>query len=148
MPYFIDTSALFKRYQPEQGTDLVCQILEDTNEPVFISSLSIIEVVSNLKRLSEIDKITTEEQFYLQRSFFYRDINTLGIRVLDITPTDIIKAEGFILKRYMKPIDSIQLAVALNIPLAGMTFVSSDQRFCNIAKAEELLILNPEKPIL
>lgn len=76
------------------------------------------------------------------------DIDTLGIRVLDITPADIIKAEGFILKRYMKPIDSIQLAVALNIPLAGMTFVSSDQRLCNIAKAEELLILNPEKPIL
>jgi predicted nucleic acid-binding protein len=147
MPYFIDTIALFKRYQPEQGTNLVCQILED-NEPVFISSISIIEVVSNLKRLSEIDKITTEEQFYLQRSFFYRDINTLGIRVLDITPIDIIKAEGFILKRYMKPIDSIQLAVALNIPLAGLIFVSSDKRLCNIAKAEELLILNPEKPIL
>lgn len=48
----------------------------------------------------------------------------------------------------MKPIDSIQLAVALNIPLAGLIFVSSDQRLCNIAKAKELLILNPEKPIL
>ena len=48
----------------------------------------------------------------------------------------------------MKPIDSIQFAVALNIPLAGLTFVSSDQRLCNIAKAEELLILNPENSLL
>jgi hypothetical protein len=51
-----------------------------------------------------------------------------------------------IIKRYMKSIDSIQLAIALNIPLDGMTFVSSDQRLCNIAKAEGLLVLNPEDP--
>lgn len=146
MPFFIDTSVLFKRYQPEQGTDLVCQILENANQRVFISSISIIEVISNLKRLSEIDKITTEEQFHFQRSFFYQDINNLDITVLDVTDRDIIRAESLILKRYMKAIDSIQLAVALNIPLNDLTFVSSDQRLCKTAKAEGLLILNPENP--
>lgn len=143
MPLFTDTSALFKRYQPEEGTDIVCQILEDANQPVYISSISIIEIVSNLKRLFEIDKITTKEQFYLQRSFFYQDINTLDITVLDVMAEDIIKAESLILKRYMKPIDSIQLAVALNIQSNELTFVSSDQKLCNIAKDEGLLILNP-----
>src|SRR4030042_4291507 len=125
MALFIDTSALFKRYQPEEGTDLVCNIIEDVNQSVFISSISIVEVISNLKRLFEIDKITTEEQFHQQRSFFYQDISTLGITVLDVTGEDIIKAESLILKRYMNPLDSIQLAIALNLQEDDLTFVSS-----------------------
>lgn len=144
MPFFIDTSALFKRYQPEQGTNLICQILENVNERLFISSISVIEVISNLKRLFEIDKLTSEEQFYLQRSFFYQDINNLGITVLELTDQDIIRAENLIVKRYMKSIDSIQLSIALNIPVDDITFVSSDQRLCYIAKTEGLSILNPE----
>ncbi|MBM4140398.1 MAG: type II toxin-antitoxin system VapC family toxin [Nitrospira sp.] len=143
MPFFIDTSALFKRYQPEQGSDIVCKILEEANQPVFISSLSVIEVISNLKRLFEVDKITTEEQFHQQRLFFYQDINTLGITVLDMSAEDIIKAENLILKRYMKPLDSIQLAIALNLQKDDLTFVSSDQRLCKIAESEGLMTLNP-----
>jgi predicted nucleic acid-binding protein len=143
MPFFIDTSALFKRYQPEQGTDIVCNILENAKQPVFISSISIIEVISNLKRLLEIDKITTEDQFKQQRSFFYQDINALGLTVLDVTAEDIIRAESLILKRYMKALDSIQLAIALNLQEDDITFVSSDQRLSKIAELEGLLALTP-----
>lgn len=77
MPFFIDTSALFKRYQPEKGTALVSRILEESDEPIFISSITIVEIISNLKRLCKIDKITTEEQFIKQRTFFYQDIGAL-----------------------------------------------------------------------
>lgn len=143
MSFFIDTSALFKRYQLEHGTDLVCKLLEESNQPVYISSISIIEIVSNLRRLFEIDKITTEEQFLQQRAFFYQDITSLGITILDVTADDIVNAESLILKRYMKPIDSIQLALALNLQQDDVTFVSSDQRLCKIAETEGLLILTP-----
>lgn len=143
MPYFIDTSALFKRYQPEKGTALVSQILQESDEPVFISSITIIEIVSNLKRLCEVDKITTEEQFSKQRTFFYQDIGTLNITILDVSAEDLIKAEDLILKRYMKPVDSIQLAIALNLKRNNVTFVSSDRRLCKIAEAEGLDTLTP-----
>jgi len=146
MPFFIDTSALFKRYQVEEGTEKICQIIEDKDQSVFISSITIIEVISNLKRLFEIDKITTEEQFQFQRSFFYQDIDNFGIAVLDITPADIIRADNLIMKKYMKPVDSIQLAIALNLPVNNLSFVCADQSLCEIAAAEGLLILNPEKP--
>ncbi len=144
--FFIDTSALFKRYQPEQGTDIICQIVEDTTQPVFISSISIIEVISNLRRLFEIDKVTTEEQFLLQRSFFYKDATEFDIKILDVTSDDMVMAEGLILKRYMKPVDSIQLAVALNLGLNDLIFVSSDKRLNYIARSDGLLTLNPEYP--
>jgi len=133
MPYFVDTSALFKRYQSEKGTGLVCRILEKTDQQAFISSITIIEIISNLRRLYEVDRITTEEQFLQQRSFFYEDINRLGITILDFTAEDIIKAEDLILKRYMKPVDSIQLAIALNLRRDNMTFVSADRKLCRIA---------------
>jgi predicted nucleic acid-binding protein len=143
MPYFVDTSALFKRYQSEKGTALVCRVLEATDQPAFISSITIIEMISNLRRLCEVDKITTEEQFLQQRTFFYKDISTLGITILDLTADDIIKAEDLILKRYMKPVDSIQLAIALNLRRDNMTFVSADRKLCKIAAEEGLDILTP-----
>ena len=143
MPYFIDTSALFKRYQPEKGTALVSQILQESEEPVFISSITIIEIVSNLKSLCDVDKITTEEQFLKQRTFFYHDIDTLNITILDVSAEDLIKAEDLILKRYMKPVDSIQLAIALNLKSDNVVFVSSDRRPYKIATAEGLDTLIP-----
>lgn len=84
MPYFIDTSAFFKRYQLEKGTALVSQILETSDQPVFIAALSIVEIISNLRRLFEVDKITSEDQFLQQRAFFYQDINTLK-RILPVS---------------------------------------------------------------
>jgi predicted nucleic acid-binding protein len=143
MPYFVDTSALFKRYQPEKGTALVSQILEEADEPIFISSITIIEIVSNLKRLCEVDKITTEEQFLTQRTFFYQDIGVLNITILDVSAEDVIKAEDLILRRYMKPIDSIQLAIALNLKVDNIIFVSSDRRLCKVADEEGLKTLTP-----
>ena len=143
MPFFIDTSALFKRYQLEKGTVIVSQLLEESDEPVFISSITIVEIISNLKRLCEIDKITTEEQFIKQRTFFYQDIGALDITILDVTAEDIIKAEDLILKRYMKPVDSIQLAIALNLKRDNVTFVSSDRRLCKVSAEEGLDTLTP-----
>ncbi len=139
MPFFIDTSALFKRYQAEKGTALVSRILEESDDPIFISSITIIEIISNLKRLCEIDKITTEEQFLKQRTFFYQDIGALNITILDVSAEDIIKAEDLILKRYMKPVDSVQLAIALNLKRDNVTFVSSDRRLCKLQLKSHLI---------
>lgn len=143
MPFFIDTSALFKRYQVEKGTGVVCDILEKGDSDLFMSSLTIIEVVSNLKRLFEIDRVTTQEQFATQRSFFYHDIDNLNITILDVTSDDIIRADELILKRYMKPIDSIQLAIALNLKINKLAFVAADKKLCNVAREEGLRVVNP-----
>jgi predicted nucleic acid-binding protein len=143
MSFFIDTSALFKRYQPEKGTAVVARIIEDRSQPLYISSITIVEMVSNLKRLFEIDKITTEEQFHQQRDFFYKDVVTLDMTILDVTAEDIIKAEELILKRYMKSVDSIQLAIALNLKSDDVTFVSADYRLCKIAAEEGLASVTP-----
>ncbi len=145
MPFFIDTSALFKRYQMEKGTDKISDLIEKSRENIFISSLTVVEVISNLKRLHEIDHLTSDRDFVQQRLFFYNDIEQFEITILDVTTDDIIKAEELILKRYMKPVDAIQVAVALNNFSIKPTFVSSDQKLCSIAHQEGLSIFNPEE---
>jgi len=134
MPFFLDTSALFKRYQVENGTEVINELLEEGAGKLFVSSLTVVEITSNLKRLCAVDKVTHEEQYQDQRLFFFHDLDDLGIVVLGISTTDIIKADELIQKRYMKPIGSLQLAIALNNFPADLTFVSADKKLCDIAK--------------
>jgi len=47
------------------------------------------------------------------------------------------------MKRYMKPIDSVQLAIAMNLKRDNVTFISSDRRLCKIAAEEGLDTLTP-----
>ena len=63
MPFFLDTSALFKRYQLEKGTEVVNKLLEKSAGNLFISALTVVEITSNLKRICAVDKVTTEEQY-------------------------------------------------------------------------------------
>lgn len=84
--------------------------------------------------------VTTREQFNTQRSFFYHDIDGLGITILDVTSEEIIRADELILKRYMKPVDAIQLAVASTIKIGKVTFVCADRGLCRIARAEGLRV--------
>ena len=60
--YFIDTSALFKRYVEEQGSEVVDSIFSESAEK-HISTISILELLSNLQRLHLIDKIMSSSQF-------------------------------------------------------------------------------------
>ena len=46
--YFIDTSALFKRYFPEQGTEQIDDIFNEADSNFYISDITIIEIVLNL----------------------------------------------------------------------------------------------------
>ena len=145
MPVFLDTSALFKRYQVENGTAIVNELVESGAGDLFISSLTIVEITSNLKRLCAVDKVTNESQYQDQRLFFFHDLDDLNIVVLGITTSDIIKADELIQKRYMKPVDALQLAIALNNFPTDLIFVSADNKLCDIAQDEGLKALNPNR---
>ena len=50
MTLFVDTSALVKAFQKEQGTDEVIEQLQDENNEIVISELSRLEYKSTLFR--------------------------------------------------------------------------------------------------
>ena len=140
--YFIDTSALFKRYIPEPGTDELDNILNQ--EGIFyISELSIIEVISNLKRKNEISGEINEELYEKIKSEFFNDIAEEKIRTARISSDTIIEAINIIDQNYVTPIDSLQLSAAVQIKSewGNVVFICSDEKLGNLAEKHGLEVL-------
>lgn len=140
--YFIDTSALFKRYIPEPGTDELDNILNQ--EGIFyISELTIIEVISNLKRKNEISGEIDKELYEKIKSEFFNDIAEEKIRTARISSDTIIEAINIIDQNYITPIDSLQLAAAVQIKSewGNVVFICSDEKLGNLAEKHALEVL-------
>jgi predicted nucleic acid-binding protein len=140
--YFLDTSALFKRYVEETGSDVV-ERLFNAHCSCFISSLTLVEVVSNLRRLVDVDGVLTEEEFIRIRGLFLAEVADLTLQVLDMTPKVIMRSLEICSSAYTSPIDAVQLASALSIP-GGSTFLGSDKRLLRMAAMSGLNTINPE----
>lgn len=67
--YFIDTGALFKRCVEESGSNIVNRLLEE-EDSCYISILTLNEVISNFKRLVEIDGLLSDDEFKLVKGIF------------------------------------------------------------------------------
>lgn len=135
--YFIDTSALFKRYIHETGTDEMDSIFEKTGS-IVISNLTIVELVSKLKRLVDIERVISVDVYNSIKSEFFRDIADTRIRVEPVSSVVIITSLDLINKKYVTPIDSIQLATVLGLKesFSNVSFVCSDRKLCQLAVNE------------
>ncbi|MGE5578124.1 MAG: type II toxin-antitoxin system VapC family toxin [Syntrophothermus sp.] len=144
--YFLDTSALFKRYIKEAGSDNVASLFE-RQARFTIASLTISEVLANLRRLVDVDKLLDDGEYARLKSLFLGDISDGFLDVVEVTTSIILESAEIVSKRFLTPIDSIQLATAL---LANdgedLIFVCADDRLCQRATAEGLKVYNPLKP--
>jgi predicted nucleic acid-binding protein len=140
--YFLDTSALFKRYADEPGAEAINIVFaEKANR--FISQLTITEVTSNLKRLVEIDRLITETEFRQVLKVFLGDIASGAIYTLDVTPKIVLSSIDLCSESYLTPIDALQLATALSIISANPVFVCSDHKLLKSVEKHGLQLLNP-----
>ena len=67
---FVDTSALVKRYSEEVGTAVVDELIEDTDEPILITSLTVIEMTSAFRRKFNRGELTEHQRDDLLIAFF------------------------------------------------------------------------------
>ena len=137
--YFIDTSALFKRYIPEKGTDQLDEIFS-LSKYLYISDLTIVEIVSNLKRKNEIVNEIDRDLYLKIKKEFFNDIAQGSIQTISVSSEIIIKALDLIDKKYITPMDSVQLATAiqLNSKLEDVVFVCSDKKLAKLAEEYEV----------
>lgn len=84
--YFIDTSALFRRYIDESGTAEIDEIFA-YNDHYYISDLTIVEFISNLQRMHQIEEIIGQESFTAIKAQFFHDIADKIITTEPVTPT-------------------------------------------------------------
>lgn len=141
--YFIDTSALFKRYVEEEGSTVVNQIF-DANVNRFISILTLSEVVSNLKRLVEIDAVINNEEFAMVKETFLSEIGIDHLHIIEASPEIVLQSLELCSKQYLAPLDAIQLATALSINDYNPVFLCADHKLTRTAIKLGLETLNPE----
>ena len=147
--YFIDSSALVKRYITETGSAWVLGLFDPTlDNEVFIAAVTSVEIIAAITRrsrggsISIRDAAMTRNQF---RSDLRKDYQTIEITE-SIINSGMALAETYGLRGY----DAIQLAIgrAVNTLSIGngllpITFVSADNE-CNAAVTSEgLMIENP-----
>ena len=143
--FFVDTSAVAKRYLTEVGSAWVQTWIEpNAGHVILISDLTSVEMFSLLARkrrenaLSETDLAAAQTDF-----LFHVEAEYLSV-LLDIPV--LIQARALVNRHPLRALDSIQLAAAkhastlLNEP---MTFVSADNNLLTAARIEGFATDNP-----
>ncbi|TDA67734.1 MAG: PIN domain-containing protein [Clostridia bacterium] len=142
--FFFDTSALFKRYRWEEGSNVVAGILQQ-DAVFYISAITLCEVISNLRRLADVDGLISPQEFEVLRATFLGDVGERLFEVIEVTADIILTATDLASQKYIAPLDAIQIATALSVP-EKPAFVCADQKLIRIAVASGLHVMDPLHP--
>jgi len=145
--FYMDTSALVKRYWPEQGTDAVDEIFGHpaASDRLVTSFLTILEATSAVHRLTTSGRFAdalADEILARVR----RDLEEL----VTVWPLDnVVGAQAIqvIEQHRLRSADAIHVATALAIASADsgrfLVMVSADREMCSAARSAGLRVLNP-----
>jgi len=147
--YFLDTSALVKRYVPELGSNWIQSItVPAAGNFLAISQITWVEVCSAFSRRQREGSLSGDEVDQLMGDF--RTDFDNQYEVLEVDRTLIETAGALVMQNPLRAYDSVQLASALrvqstlvSVPDTQLIFVSADNRLLNIAHSEGLAIDNP-----
>jgi predicted nucleic acid-binding protein len=149
--FFLDSSALVKRYVPEAGSEWVTSLTKPaTRHGVYVARISLVEIISALARRARSADISTSDvaaaQAQLGLDFAKR------YRVVEMTADIVGNAANVASRHALRAYDAVQLAAAVTIHarrsvrrLSPLTFVSSDQQLNEAASAEGLLVDDPNQ---
>lgn len=147
--YFLDSSAVVKRYVREVGTVWTIRLFRQTPPNAFyVARITSAEVVSAFARRLR-GKSLTARQTDKAPARFRRDFQRRFFKI-DADATLIEKATDLADKHALRGYDAIQLAAALTannariaISTSALIFVCADDALRNAAQAEGLLVDNP-----
>jgi predicted nucleic acid-binding protein len=147
--YFLDSSALIKRYVVEPGTVWVRSITNrSSGNTVMIAHITQIEIVSGASRRAREGTLTPRTARAV-RLLIDRHARR-EYMVLGLTPQVVQRAEDLLTVHPLRAYDSVQLASALEsntrLVAAGLSpllFVSADVRLLTVATTEGLITADP-----
>ena len=147
--YFIDSSALVKRYVPETGSSWIQSITDRaTSNYLGVTRITWVEVNSAFARRQREGSLEVDELNIIEQKFRYDFFNQYDIIEVDRPICEV--AGQLVLKHLLRAYDAVQLASALRCrsgltqtPGTQLVFVSADNRLLNIAQTESLVTDNP-----
>ena len=146
--YFFDTSALFKRYHREPGTDAVDAAFAVPAIRIA-SDLALIELASTLARRVRMQQITVQD-FQAAKAAIAQDTQDRGVLCIEgLGEADKADAarllEQYGLTRELRTLDALHLAVMRRLgPEALAAVYCADRRLTAILEAEGFTVINPE----
>ncbi|MBI2895816.1 MAG: type II toxin-antitoxin system VapC family toxin [Deltaproteobacteria bacterium] len=137
MIYFLDASALAKRYLVEVGTDRV-RLLFRRNAEIVVSRISEVEVASALvRRMSAGDLDEHDAEMHL--ATLTQDMAAFA--VVEIRKPVVASARELVREHGLRAYDAMQLAAALRAKgTAPITFLCADGELADAAVAERLRV--------
>jgi uncharacterized protein len=146
--YFVDSSALVKRYLVEVGSTWLENLLRQPSNDILIAEITQVEVIAAITRRGRSTSISSQDAVKACNRF-KADVSS-EYQVASLTNTMIksavFQAETHALRGY----DAIQLAIALEVNrtalangLPALTFTSADNELNKVAQAEGLMVDNP-----
>ena len=147
--YYLDASAMVKRYVNEQGSEWMRATMDSEEETLlFTSRMTIVEVISAFSRRVREETLTLQD-FVSARDMFRSDcLDDYQVMPPSLAVVDQACA---LLERYpLRAYDATHLATAISAQefLTGkeyspVTFLSADDDLNDAAKAEDLTVDNP-----
>ena len=147
--YFLDSSALIKRYVVEIGSPWIKMLTDSqTGNSLLLVSITWVEVLSAFARRQREGGITAAEVAALIAKF--RSEFNSRYRVIEFDLALVERAGELIIQYPLRAYDAVQLASALrvqslltSIPDTQLIFVSADNRLLDIAQSAGFAIDNP-----
>jgi hypothetical protein len=143
--FFLDTSALAKRYIPEIGTQwIISTVSPGSGNIVITSKLFAVEMFSALARRRNDGSLSAANVSAIQQQVLFHVANEyLAVSVDD---SILRNARTLVDRHALRTLDSIQLACAVvagRKTTAPITFLSSDPKLLTAAAIEGFAIDNP-----
>lgn len=147
--YFIDSSALVKRYVEEPGTSWVRSLTHrGTANQIYLARITVVEVTSAVARRRR-GKFLSSRQASSMLSRFRKHLAGRYI-VLEVTPALLSEAVKLANSHELRAYDAVQLAAAIELNnrwikggLGGIVLASADDDLNNAAQLEGLQVENP-----
>lgn len=147
--FYLDTSALVKRYRTERGTELLAQLLINPppEDRFYISFLSVLELTSGVMRLVKGGQLRQSVADAILAGFRQDISETFRVWPLN---EDMASAAVSVAERHrLRSGDAIHLATALATsaaaPGAIFIIISADRELLEAAASAGLATLNPEE---
>ena len=149
--YFLDSSALVKRYIREVGTDWVSSLFSpDLGNDCFVAAIAGVEIIAAITRRARIGSIKTADAA-LVCAQFRQDFQST-YQIIEITENVISLGMSLAESRGLRGYDAVQLAagcavntLCLSNGLPPLIFVSADNELNAAASREGLIVENPNE---
>ena len=141
--FFLDTSALVKRYHEEPGTDRVDEIIEGSGNGVVVSALALVETVSAFRRKYNLGDFEEDEMLAIVGEFFRESLEAFVVVPFEESSTRF--SFDLVLEDDLRTLDSLQLSAGLvtSDQVDDLTFVTADEELATVASRRGLAVEIP-----